>query len=66
MVRSLLLLLFLTDLIIPYFLVVGKANHSFRCITLTKTEGLQILGGVALLEAFYAGQRAALAQLQSL
>src|SRR6202011_1200882 len=31
MVRSLLVLLFLTDLIIPYFLVVGKANHSFRC-----------------------------------
>ena len=29
--RSLLLLLLLTDLIIPYFLVVGKANHSFRC-----------------------------------
>jgi hypothetical protein len=32
----------------------------------TKTEGLQILGGVGLLEAFYAGQRAGLAQLQSL
>jgi hypothetical protein len=31
---------------------------------LTKTEGLQILGGVGLPEAFYGVQRTALAQLQ--
>jgi hypothetical protein len=62
----------LTLIIIPYrfnyplLLCSWQGRPLVSLHKLTKTEGLQIQGGVGLLETFYAGQRAALAQLQSL